>query len=404
MATNGDKSGGQTRRPRRTAKKKAATTAAKSSAVVEEVVPAKPSWLTGPGGFLSAGSIRHADITAFLRQLIMLLEAGTPIMKSLNTLAERSQRAGVRALVSDIARYVEGGNALWQAFERHPRYFGVVFVNLIKASEASGTLVPVLKQLADYRERREALRKRVQGAMVYPVILVFACLGVVLIISKWVIPSFMEMFDRTGVDVPKFSQRFINTFEFAGQWWWVCLLGLVGLIVLYKLWYVNNPLRRLAADRIKLRIPIIGGILKKNAIVEFTRTLSLLLRSGLSMMATLDLVRSAIHNQAVAQIVQNVRNTVEEGGSMEEPLRDAERIIPGVVTDMLITGEESGSLDNIAEQVANTYEEEVNISVSALGDLLQPVLTIIIGIIVIFLALALFLPMIDMMETLGTSS
>jgi type II secretory pathway component PulF len=183
--------------------------------------------------------------------------------------------------------------------------------------------------------------------------------------------------------------------------WWVPVVVVIGLVIVYKLWYVQNPLRRITADRIKLSIPIIGPILVKNSIVEFSRTLSLLLKSGLSMMATLELVRNAIHNRAFAQTIQAMRDSVERGSGLEQPLREASAIIPPVVTDMLVTGEESGRLDNIAEQIANTYEEEVNISISTLGEALQPILTIFLGVIVILLMLSVFLPMMTMVTQLG---
>jgi len=175
----------------------------------------------------------------------------------------------------------------------------------------------------------------------------------------------------------------------------------VAAAVAYKYWYVRNPLRRLAADRAKLRIPIVGPILRKNAVVEMSRTLALLLRSGLSMMATLELVRNAIHNRAVAETLQSMRDSVERGGGLEAPLRAASDIIPPVVADMFVTGEESGRLDTIAEQVADTYEEEVNIAISTIGDALQPILTVFIGVLVILLMLAVFVPLITMIDQLG---
>ena len=410
MATNPSKSGAKAKRVRRTAKKKApARQAVKPTAKVEAVeaaeaveayIPAAAP--TTAGGFWTVGtSIRHGDITTFLRQLIMLLEAGTPILKSLRTLSERGEKAAVRQLVADIAQYVEVGNPLWQAFERHPKHFDTVFVNLVKASEASGTLVSVLQRMVDYRERRELLRKRVRGGMLYPVILLFACMAVVMFIARIVVPEFEAMFVKFGEDLPPLTIYFMATAKAIGTYWWVAVVVVAALVLVYKLWYVQNPLRRLTADRIKLKIPVIGSILRKNAIVEFTRTFSLLLKSGLSMMATLELVRNAIHNRAFAETLQGMRDSVERGGGLEQPMRDADDIIPPVVTDMMVTGEESGRLDSIAEQVANTYDEEVNIAIASLGEALQPILTVFIGAIVILLMLAVFLPLISMLDSIS---
>jgi type II secretory pathway component PulF len=401
MATNADKPAEGPKRVRRSARSKSTSTV--SVARVDEARETEASsWPRG--GFLRRGSVRHHDITVLLRQLIMLLEAGTPLLKALHTLAARGHNAGIRALATDISNYVESGNPLWLAFDRHPRYFAPVFVNLVKASEASGTLTTVLRRLVEYREERELLRKRVQGAMLYPVILVVASFAVVLLISKWVIPQFEQLFNQLNVPLPRFSRAFIAVANFLGWWWWLFALLIIGLIVLYKLWYVRSPLRRLTADRIKLKLPVIGDLVRKNAMVEFTRTLALLLRSGLSMMASLELVRNAVHNQAMVRAIQDMRDSVERGEGLEAPLRQHEEIIPPVAADMLLTGEEAGSMDEIADEIGTTYEKEVNIQVDTLGDALQPILTVFIGIIVILLALALFVPMVGMIEQITASA
>jgi len=408
MPTNAEKSGSGLKRVRRAPQK-----------VVEEAkfepVRQAPREITVAdlGGrsltqatarFSSRGGIRAADITTFLRQLIMLLDAGTPILKSLRSLADRGERMALRSLIADIAQYVEMGNPLWQAFERHPRHFDTVFVNLIKASEASGTLTTVLSRTVKYRERREILRKRVRGAMFYPVILLFACFAAVLFICKVVLPEFQAMFEKFNVELPGLTVYFMATARVIGNYWWVGVLAVAALVALYKFWYVQNPLRRITADRLKLRLPILGVIVRKNAIVEMTRTLALLLKSGLSMMATLELVRNAIHNRAVAQTLQSMRDSVERGAGLEQPLRQASDVIPPVVADMLVTGEESGRLDSIAEQIADTYEEEVNISLSTLGDALQPILTVFIGILVILVMLAVFVPLVNMVNQLSAGA
>ncbi len=347
------------------------------------------------------------DVNNFLRQLIMLMEAGTPILKSLKTCAQRNEKAAIRTLVADIAEHVESGNALWQGFERHPSEFDTVFINLIKASEASGTLSAVLKRQVDYRERREMMVRKLRGAMLYPAVLLFFCGGVLLLISKFVIPEFKATFLKLGDgELPQQTAMFFGFIEgITSLTFVVVVVGtLVGLIVLYRLW-VLNPLNRIRADRIKLSIPYLGkNIIKKRAIVEFTWTLSMMLRSGLSMMVTLDLVRSAITNRAFANTLNGVRDSVERGEGIEAPLRASAAIVPPVITDMLVTGEDSGQLDDIAEHLARTYEEEVNIAVASLGDLLLPIMVIIIGGMVLVLFIALFLPLIAALDQLMNSA
>ena len=404
MPTNAEKSGTGVKRVRRAPQKIVQETAFEPSRKVSHEVAVPVMMTAQPARLSSRGGIRGSDITTFLRQLIMLLDAGTPILKSLRSLAERGERAALRALVADIAQYVEMGNPLWQAFERHPRYFDTVFVNLIKASEASGTLTTVLSRTVKYRERREMLRKRVRGAMFYPVILLFACFAAVMFICWVVLPEFEAMFSKFNVELPVLTVYFMAGARIIGHFWWIGIVAVAALVALYKLWYVRNPVRRVTADRLKLRLPIVGVILRKNAIVEMTRTLALLLKSGLSMMSTLELVRNAIHNRAVAQTLQAMRDSVERGAGLEQPLRQASDVIPAIVADMLVTGEESGRLDSIAEQIADTYEEEVNISLATLGDALQPILTVFIGILVVLVMLAVFVPLVDMINTLGAGA
>jgi type II secretory pathway component PulF len=386
------------RAPRKGGAKKLDASTEEDTIALEARVSTRP-----PGGLMAMRRIRYEEITTFIRQLVMLLESGTPLLRSLRSLSERGQNSSMRALVGDIADFVEAGNPLYQAFARHARYFDTVFVSLVKASEASGTLITVLQRIADHRERRQALRKRVQGAMLYPVVLVFVCAAVLLLIAKVVVPGFEDLFVRLDTELPVFTRSFIAVTDFVGARWWMGVVLLVVLIFLYKVW-VRSPLNRLHADRIKLKIPIIGTVLRDYAIVEFTRSLALLLRSGLPMMATLDLVRSAIHSRAVSNVLQNVRDSVEQGGGIEEPLREAENIVPSVVTDMLVTGEEAGQLDHVAAHIADVYEEDVNSKIYGLGEALQPILTVVIGVVVLMLALALFVPMLSALDQLGSAS
>jgi type IV pilus assembly protein PilC len=308
-------------------------------------------------------------------------------------------------MVADMAAYVEAGNPLWQAFDRHSRHFTPVEVNLVKASEASGTLVVVLRRVLAFRERRSTMRRKVKVALIYPTILIVACFLVVFVISKLVIPQFAEIFKQLGTPLPAFTQGFMNvTNQFAAWGWWVIPAIVLGLFLIYRLWWVRNPLRRIKSDRLKLKIPGIRRISRSSAVAEFTRTLALLLRSGLSMMVTLDLVRSAITNKAFAQVIQSVRDSVERGQGIEEPLRQNADIIPPVVTDMLVTGEETGSMEQIADVVADTYEEDVEIAVATLGETLLPAIVLFFAAIVILLAIALFRPMVEMLNAIGSSS
>lgn len=412
MATDADKSAGGIKRVRGTRGKKKAETEpaapAKKEVKPEKKEPtvrvrretAQPAVKRKPGAFLSlqrGASTR--SINDFLRQFIMLVEAGTPILKSLQTLAQRSEQASIRYLARDMAEYVEAGNPLWQAFERHRSYFDPVFINIVKASEASGTLVPVLRRQVVYREHREMLKKRIQGALLYPALVVVFIVAVLFVMSEFVLPVFSEMFTKMEVEPPTISRVLMGFLTFISDMWWIILLGFAGLVFLYMFIVRNSPTARLKADRLKLRIPLVGPkVLRKRSIVEMTRTMALLLRSGLSMMVTLDLTRYAVNNRAMQLTLQRMRDSVERGEGLEGALRREPKVITPVVADLMITGEETGQLDAICEQIADQYEEEVNIGINAMVDLLTPVLVIFMGGLVIILALAVFLPLLSMMD------
>lgn len=350
--------------------------------------------------------VRERDLTAILRQLIMLLEAGTPMLKALNSIADRGDRHAVRSLVKDIATQVEQGSPLWQAFSRHPQYFPPVFVNLIKAGEASGTVVAILRRVVTFREKRAMLARRMQSAMLYPTVLVVFCFAVIVLLAKFVIPQFIGIFETFEVQPEGVAAAFLDVTLWIGTYWWLPPLVVAGIVVLYRVGVARNPVMRIWADRVKMRVPVFGPITRRAAIVEFCRTFSILLRSGLSMMATLDLCRNSVSNRALVDAIQDMRDSVERGEGLEKPLRVAERnkVFPAVVVDMLITGEETGTIDNVAEQIAIQYEEEVEIMVDALGEAIQPIATVFMGLVVGLIVFALFGPLIEMIEKLSAGA
>jgi type IV pilus assembly protein PilC len=360
------------------------------------------------GGFFTVGrGVSGAHLAGSLRQLILLLGAGTPLMRSLTTVSERGESAGVRQVMADVAQHVESGNAFWQALERHPRHFGNMEVNLVKAGEASGTLTSVLERIVEYREKREMLNKQIRSAMLYPIVLLSVCVLVFILIAQVVVPQFEALFDKMDIEIGGISIWVIAIIKFLASLKFLIplVLVLVVLFFVYK-WAMTQAVLQRRLDYFKLRfIPRVSKqIVKKNAVAQMTRSLAMLLRSGLPMMATLDLARGAITNTVVADVLNKVRDSVEKGEGIEQPLRDVPKVIPPLVTDMLVTGEEAGQLDQIAEHIADQYEKEVELSISTIGDMMIPALTIFIGGMVLMLALALFLPMIELMQQIGAGA
>ena len=335
----------------------------------------------------------------------MMLNAGTPILKSLNTLSNRGEHKGVRDMVAGIAEFVGAGNPLWQAFARESNYFPPVDVHLIKAGEASGNLSEILRRIVEYRENRARLQRHMMVAMIYPALLVFAAVGVIFILSKFVIPMFKDFFSTLDVEISPFASAIMGVAEWIGAYWWLPVIMVAGLIVAYRFW-VQSPAGRLAADHLKLRIPVAGHIIRTREIADFSRTLSLLLRSGISMMATLELCRNSVRNQSFVSVVQDMRDSVEAGEGLESPLRGGERrgLVPGVVVDMMMTGEETGSVDVVAEQIADIYNEEVENAVDAIKEAVGPVFVLFFGVIVGMLVISMFLPLINMITTISSGA
>ena len=358
---------------------------------------------TGAISSESARGVRSRDITAFLRQFIMLLEAGTPILKSLKSLSKRGEHQGIKTMVRGITEYVESGNTLWQAFAREKKHFRTVEINLIKAAEASGTLTTVLKRLTSYREQQESLRKRIRVALIYPTLVMALCFGAVFVIAYVLIPMIEELFSDMGQELSGLAGKLVwgSHVIKSGGFWALLITAAVAVIVGYIM-MARTPQGRLRLDQWMLKVPVFGKLEKQRNTVDFCRTFALMLRSGVSMMATLELVRNAVNNQVYAQAIQDMRDSVERGEGLEAPLRASERkrLLDGVAVDMLVTGEESGTIDTIADQIADNYEEDIRVTVDSLGEILLPGVVVFMGGVVVIVALAVYLPMIEMMQNI----
>ncbi len=339
----------------------------------------------------------YHPITNFFRQIVLLVEAGVPLLRSLRTTAGRTGSGTLGRVVDGVADSVEGGNTFWQGLSKHPQLFPDILVNLVKAGEASGNLTTVLQRVVDYRDKMDALRKKIIGALLYPLAVVLFAVAVIALFAGYVLPVFEEMFYNDFDMTPEQMGSLTTTvFAIAGIFrsgvFWIITVGIaVGLFLLYQ-FYSRTPAGRLTIDRLKLHIPIVKSISQRAAVVEFATTLSMLLNSGISILIALDLTRESMNNKAFANVLADVRDSVEGGEGVEAPLRRHEADFPPIVTDMLATGEESGSLDTITQKVGEIYERELDQAAEALSATIQPVVLILLGVVVIILAAALFGP------------
>ncbi len=335
-------------------------------------------------------------ITSFLRQLVMLLEAGVPLLRAMNTLASRTSNKAFAEVLKDVAGRIEAGNTLWQSLSYHPRCFNHLFVSIIKAGETSGTLTDIINHLADYRTKKTLMRKQVRSAIAYPAVVVVASLAVLILFLVVVIPEFESMFTSFDIQLPAITRGALAFSHGLVNFWWLWIV-IIGGVAALMISYTRTPSGHLRLDYWKLRAPVLGEVMTKRVVADFAHSFATLLNAGISILETLDLTKEAVGNDAFAQDLQQVRESIERGEGLEKPLRRS-KVVPPIVTDMLATGEESGSLEKISRQMAEIFEQEVENAVNSLRALIEPVMILGLGLVVLFLTLSFFWPYVSLIN------
>lgn len=338
--------------------------------------------------------IKTKDLTIFTRQLSTLIDSGLPLLRSLNILGEQTENPGLKVQVKSIAQSVQGGSTFSEALAKYPRTFSKLFVNMVRAGETGGVLEVVLARLADFAEKEEAIRGKVKSAMAYPVIVILVGIGVVGFLTIAIIPTFVDMFLEIGVPLPLPTQIMIIISNFMRQRWYVVIGAIVALIFMYRQ-YARTDRGRLAIDKLKLRLPVVGNLVRKAAISRFARTLGTLLSSGVAILQALLIVRDTTGNEVVARAMVDVHNSIREGETIASPLGRS-GIFPPMVTHMIAVGEETGALDTMLLKVSDGYDREVDEAVSALTSVLEPFLIICMAAAVGFIVIAMYLPIFEM--------
>ncbi len=345
----------------------------------------------------SAGRISTKKLTLFTRQLSTLQDAGLPLLRSLRILEEQQKPGPMRVAARLVADDVEGGTSLSEAMGRQKRAFDRLYVNMVRAGELGGVLDLVLQRLADFMERAEALRRKVKGAMVYPIVVLTFAFGIVAALMWFVIPKFKEIFTELGTELPEMTTMLIAMSDWMVPDGLITIVAtIIGLIILCRLLRLSKQ-GAYILDRFKLSIPIMGSILKKTVIARFCRTLGTLLSAGVPILEALSTTAQTAGNDVYERALMKVRSSIREGETISKPLSQA-RIVDSMVVNMIDVGEETGELDKMLERIANTYEEEVDTAVSSLVSLLEPVMIILLGAIVGFIVISLFMPMIGMLQ------
>lgn len=331
------------------------------------------------------------DIAVFSRQLATMLAAGIPLVQSFEIVGVGHEKPSMQKLILDIKSQVESGSSLHEALAKHPFYFDDLYVNLVEAGEQAGALETLLDKIATYKEKTEALKKKIKKALFYPAAVLVVAIVVTLILLLFVIPQFESLFKGFGADLPAFTRFVIDMSRFVqNAWWWMGMLAGGAIFVFFYFKKRSRPMRQ-ALDRMSLRIPVLGPILVKAAIARFSRTLSTMFSAGVPLVEAMESVAGATGNIVYEDATMRMRDEVATGTRLQRAMENT-GLFPNMVIQMIAVGEESGSLDAMSGKVADFYELEVDSAVDGLASLLEPLIMAILGVLVGGLVIAMYLP------------
>ena len=345
---------------------------------------------------MGGSRIKTRDIVIFTRQFATMINAGLPLVQSLNILAAQTENKALADVTRAVVYDVESGNTLADAFSKHPKAFTPLYVNMVAAGEAGGILDTILLRLATFLEKNDALVRKVKGAMVYPGVIICVAMAAIAILLIFVIPTFQSMFASANLELPLPTRVVIGMSNFLIHFWWAILLAIGGIVFGIKSYY-NTPAGRLQIDAGMLKAPVLGDVLRKSAVSRFTRTLGTLVSSGVSILEGLEITAKTAGNQVVHNAVMESRQSIAGGETIAAPLEKS-KVFPPMVISMIAVGEQTGGLDEMLTKIADFYDEEVDVAVSALLSLMEPAMIVILGVIVGGMVIAMYLPIFDMMN------
>jgi type II secretory pathway component PulF len=345
------------------------------------------------------GNVKSEDMIMFTFQISTLIGAGIPLLTSLETLSKQIENRTLRSVLQQATRDVESGNPLSESLAKHPGVFPAIYANMIRAGEASGNLQEIFIHLGEMIEHEEEVRAKIGAALRYPKMVVFALGLAFAIVITFVMPRFVSVFNQFKLALPLPTRILIGMNTIILDYWAPVLIGIVLVFFLIK-WMINTPKGRYWWDSVKLNLPIFGPLFLKVALSRFTYMMGILNRSGIPIIENLQLTAMSIGNDVVSEAIQSIRKSVSEGKGFEEPMKNIKLFTP-LVVQMVAVGETSGELDDVLLKVSRYYDMEVDYGTRHLSTYLEPVLTLLIGIAVLFFALAIFLPMWDLTKIAG---
>lgn len=347
---------------------------------------------------LTKPKINVKEITLFSRQFATLIEAGIPISRSLYILTQNTRNKQFAKILNNIRTQIEQGTSLSVALSKYDKIFPPIYIDMVASGEVSGALHEVLDRLASYMENEKSIKSKVKSAFIYPTIVLVVAIAVVFLMLIYVIPEFIPIFEDMGEQLPLPTRMLLNLSEFMQTSWWMLIVGFLVMLIAIGI-YRQTPMGRKQTDILKLKIPIIGDVISKSAIARFCRTLETLQRSGVPLIQSLGIVGKTSGNYVIQRAVENSITSLENGEGISAPLAES-GAFPVLVTQMISIGEETGELEQILTKIADFYEEEVGIAVATMTSLIEPIITVFLGVLIGFIAVAIIMPMYEMMGNL----
>jgi type IV pilus assembly protein PilC len=337
------------------------------------------------------GKVQPQDIAVFARQLATMMSAGIPMVQAFEIIGNGHEKPSMQKLVLDIKSNIEAGGTLHESLAKHPLYFDDLFVNLVEAGEHAGALETLLDKIASYKEKTEALKKKIKKALFYPAAVLVVAVVVSVILLIFVIPQFESLFKGFGADLPAFTQMVVNLSKFMQHQGWILGLAVGGMIYAFMYFHKRSRNMRRAIDRAMLKFPIIGPILVKSAIARFARTLSTMFAAGVPLVEAMQSVAGATGNIVYEEGTLRMKDEVATGQRLQRAMENT-GLFPNMVVQMIAVGEESGSLDAMSGKVAEFYESEVDNAVDSMSSLMEPLIMAVLGVLVGGMVIAMYLP------------
>jgi type IV pilus assembly protein PilC len=341
------------------------------------------------------------DLAIFTRQFATMINAGLPLVQCLDILSKQTEKETFRTIIAQTMRDVEAGTTLAEALAKkeNQKAFDELFVNMVEAGEAGGILDDILQRLATFIEKAEALRRKIQGAMVYPAVVMTVAVLATTFMLIFIIPTFAKIFVAFGGDLPLPTKIVMMLSDFLRTFWWVILGVIIGAVVAVKRYY-NTERGRMQIDKLLLRIPVLGDVLRKGSVARFTRTLGTLISSGVPILTGLEITARTAGNRVIQEAIMAARASIREGETISAPLKQSD-VFPPMVVQMISVGEETGALDDMLTRIADFYDDEVDTAVDSLTSLIEPAMIIFMGTVIGGMVVAMYLPMFKLINVVA---